>query len=66
MAIRHRATEIHREKAWFTPSFGVDGKFAPRYARGSVVFEGAVMARENMPSLIGDLKARMTTIRDSL
>jgi hypothetical protein len=28
--------------------------------------EGAVMARENLLSLIGDLKARMTTIRDSL
>jgi hypothetical protein len=27
---------------------------------------GAVMARENLESIIGDLKARMKTIRDSL
>jgi hypothetical protein len=28
--------------------------------------KGAVMARENLESLIADLKARMKTIRDSL
>jgi hypothetical protein len=43
-----------------------DATFRPRYAHRSRFFEGAVMARENLLSLIGDLKARMTTIRDSL
>lgn len=39
------------------PSFGLDICTPP---------QGAFMARENLASLISDLKARMTTIRDSL
>jgi hypothetical protein len=31
-----------------------------------LLFQGAPMARENLPTLIAELKARMQNIRDSL
>jgi hypothetical protein len=44
-----------------------DGGYAPVPVLPPIVHPpGAVMARENLESIIGDLKARMKTIRDSL